>query len=433
MFTLASKLERVTIKNFRSISKLELPLRQINVLVGRNNTGKTTIIEALAILLSSFNNYQDFIGNNILNLVSRYRDNLQYLIKYREEFAEISALTEDNNKIKLYIMKKLKEYKNIDKIVFEKINEAIDQVVSDIYEKEVIKLEKEIDKLRIRLNRLPDTVRFKSELEKEINYYKQILDNYLSKKDNILLKYRHDLQKNLILSIINLINNSVVSVYFIFSKSLESISSLYRNSVTNIFYEIEENEKLKNIQFLKVIAKPIYLRIYNNKNIIKQIDELPVEKVVELVDKLRERIPYFYDYRNKMIVFKFNEKKLVIPINSVGEGLLALLELLVPTVYGVRLNLIEEPELHMHPGFLEIYSEELLKFIKTNNSQYIMTTHSMDFLECLLKNARSMNLLNYINIIRLYRLSDGEIDAEILSGDEAYDELENIKGDLRGP
>lgn len=51
----------------------------------------------------------------------------------------------------------------------------------------------------------------------------------------------------------------------------------------------------------------------------------------------------------------------------------------------------------------------------------------------LLDSAKQRETLSEVSIIRLYRLPDGEIDYEVLSGEEAYDELEDIKGDLRGP
>ena len=51
----------------------------------------------------------------------------------------------------------------------------------------------------------------------------------------------------------------------------------------------------------------------------------------------------------------------------------------------------------------------------------------------LLDSAKQRETLSEVSIIRLYRLPGGEIDYEALSGEEVYDELEDIKGDLRGP
>jgi hypothetical protein len=60
--------------------------------------------------------------------------------------------------------------------------------------------------------------------------------------------------------------------------------------------------------------------------------------------------------------------------------------------------------------------------------QYVISTHSLDFLEFLLKSNPEL-----IQVIRLYRNEkDSKIDYEILSGKEAYGDLENLKMDLRG-
>ena len=42
-------IKRVTIKNFKGISSLKFTPKKFNVLVGRNNTGKTSILEAISV------------------------------------------------------------------------------------------------------------------------------------------------------------------------------------------------------------------------------------------------------------------------------------------------------------------------------------------------------------------------------------------------
>ena len=47
--------EKLTIQNFRGIEKLDLELKPgINILIGDNATGKTTVLEAMTIALGSF-------------------------------------------------------------------------------------------------------------------------------------------------------------------------------------------------------------------------------------------------------------------------------------------------------------------------------------------------------------------------------------------
>lgn len=46
------KLKEITIKNFRGICSLELPLDSLTVLIGENNTGKSTVLEAIRLVLT---------------------------------------------------------------------------------------------------------------------------------------------------------------------------------------------------------------------------------------------------------------------------------------------------------------------------------------------------------------------------------------------
>lgn len=45
------RLVDITIANFRGIRSLQLPLSQLTVLIGENNSGKSTILEAIRLVL----------------------------------------------------------------------------------------------------------------------------------------------------------------------------------------------------------------------------------------------------------------------------------------------------------------------------------------------------------------------------------------------
>ncbi len=46
------KLVEITIENFRGIQSLHLPLDGLTVLIGENNTGKSTVLEAIRLVLT---------------------------------------------------------------------------------------------------------------------------------------------------------------------------------------------------------------------------------------------------------------------------------------------------------------------------------------------------------------------------------------------
>ncbi|MCE4599154.1 MAG: hypothetical protein F7C81_03040 [Desulfurococcales archaeon] len=86
----------------------------------------------------------------------------------------------------------------------------------------------------------------------------------------------------------------------------------------------------------------------------------------------------------------------------------------------------------MHPGLVERYTSVMLDSLM-QGVQCIITTHSLELLELLLDTASQKELLDYVSIIRTYRMPDGDVDYEVLKGKEALEELSEIGGDLRGP
>ena len=71
----------VSIKNYRAIDDLEFSPNSINVFVGPNNCGKSSILEAIALNLSLNNNFNDYIGKNIWHyLLSSKKYDPQYIL-----------------------------------------------------------------------------------------------------------------------------------------------------------------------------------------------------------------------------------------------------------------------------------------------------------------------------------------------------------------
>jgi Predicted ATP-dependent endonuclease of the OLD family len=58
------KVNEISIENFKGIDSLKFQPRLLNVIVGRNNTGKTSILEAMALVLNS-----DFIEKTTRRLL----------------------------------------------------------------------------------------------------------------------------------------------------------------------------------------------------------------------------------------------------------------------------------------------------------------------------------------------------------------------------
>ncbi|MEM0441130.1 MAG: AAA family ATPase [Candidatus Caldarchaeum sp.] len=59
-------INRLTVKNFRGIGKLDLATKPINIFVGRDNTGKSSVLEAVTIAATAPTGYTDALNVDLL-------------------------------------------------------------------------------------------------------------------------------------------------------------------------------------------------------------------------------------------------------------------------------------------------------------------------------------------------------------------------------
>lgn len=104
-------INNIIIKNFKAIGTLEIKPKKFNVLVGRNNTGKTSILEAISVCMDPnlisdlFNKYGtsiiNYFGNNSSIKININNKNVKRLL--------IKKATPDQiiNKLKSDLIKNL--------------------------------------------------------------------------------------------------------------------------------------------------------------------------------------------------------------------------------------------------------------------------------------------------------------------------------------
>jgi predicted ATP-dependent endonuclease of OLD family len=91
-------IEKVVIQNFKSLSSFELQLNEdLNIIVGNNETGKSTILEAIYLCLTG-----TFNGRKIENELSPYLFNKQCVAKYVESLRKGTPLEIPEILIELY-------------------------------------------------------------------------------------------------------------------------------------------------------------------------------------------------------------------------------------------------------------------------------------------------------------------------------------------
>jgi len=397
--------KKLYIENFRCIDKLEISLNNMNIFVGRNNTGKTSIIEALTLILTSFKKYKDVLGKEILDTI---RGSPEYLVKHNSEYANISLEFEDGVNTSMYMIKKPESVKKIPlkDIFIETYEQLLTTSAEEDFNAAIRRLKREIEY-------------FTSEREIEyptrsrVLYLRRKLEEMTENKDSYIELYRRKLEEELRLAGVTLVNENVLN------------SFLFREHDRKIFY---------NEEILEAMEKKIgyvYIRTYRAEDLLEYLEENNIGALVDLLEILRKNVNYLVDYRRGLLLIRQNHGQVWVPARVVGDGLKALIEVVAPIYMGASYVIIEEPEIHMHPGYLNAYVDELLNALEKPSVQLFMTTHSIEFLDILLSKLNERGLLEKLNLIRLYRAGDG-IDYEELNGEEALKERDLIKGDLRG-
>lgn len=213
--------------------------------------------------------------------------------------------------------------------------------------------------------------------------------------------------------------------------------------------EIEINTNITNLKFKPddVLIAPDYaikvsiIYLFPDLTLHPQFAKIVRNFIREKGAEAIKRICNFYREKLNMhdleyiesdevydVMFIFKDKSL--PISSLGDGIrisFPIIALLTfkPEVY----VLIEEPEVHQHPKSLELIAEAIVYSAKNNNNQIFISTHSLEFLEMLLKKAKEENV--DVNVYKFIELKDGELKYKIYKRDEALAGLEIIGYDLR--
>lgn len=402
-------LKEIEIKNYRGLRHVVFSPKSINIIVGPNNVGKSSILEAVGLLLSSKNNFKDILlENNIFSFdIDDIVDFVGYLINFREYPARYLIRVNAQSSVIRGTVGKTEYSLHLEYIDYPKATEKIRELL-------IPYLKKEVNKIARIIVEFP-TFGIKS---KNIEKIKQnIFTNIL--KQPMLLLYLYKVYKNR--------SKEICSVY--------------------VHFDTTEDEKYTSLLTLKRGVKRIYSRkkvkkvplVLNFSKLafasdIEGLYDIVVEKgkILSTIRILTEKMPYISDIRKtEKGIYIYISHKESIPLSSMGDGFITLLKLsFLVSLAEKGVIILEEPEVSLHPAFLDIIAEEIVN--NSDSVQFFISTHSLDFLYSALERAEEKGKLNEINVIRLHRKrAEDTILVEILDGREAKRKIDEIGLDLR--
>lgn len=365
-------LKHLKMKNYKGFSEIEFNnFNKINIFVGDNNIGKTTILEAIDLISDPFN-YEKIVSNlnkknkeqnpyySIKNLFNKKNDSKKIEFNYnyfedstlvisKEEREVTESLDNESNRTRIgmdLITEMLKDKKNLKNIIENNID---DQEIEKVL-KEVIFKGREIDMDK-------STIK-----NKELKYITTSLN--LSKKDTLTVK--------------------------------EDDSTVREQSI---------KDKIFNSKLITPIDRLQYI---NSKFIIDELindnhdHKLNLLEAMKMFDENIVDINYSLGERDYSIAMKNNKKSYSVGVGTFGDGFKTLL-ILLAYIYKMEdgILLIDEMENGLYKDVIKKLYKVLINTIIGENVQMFSTTHSLEAITALIEGSNE-----HIKDISVYKIGE---------------------------
>lgn len=430
----------INLKNIGIISDSEIEVKGLTVIVGHNNSGKTTVGKVLYSLVDAVSNIERKAANDKYNYV------LEQLYNANKEFAcrvimnkSIEAIPEEclriffaenyrvdigREDIETYLVDLIDALK-----VFSIKDEPYKSIINEdprsyIFE-EILDYDvfiKEREEARILLE---DTL---AEITKDpmlVNYAKQSINEILS------VEFSGQIQP--------------VALENIFSKiemtdgkkkcfSLELYDDEIVKSDDPVFYW----SPYKNTFFIDnpfIVGEPIFRRFTPyTKNRTSYVDEIHIlshenklktrinrfprqsvfkaglieEKYKAIKEKIDNILPGDFVMTSKGQYYIHNGVELKAANLATGSKMFSIIKLLLAKgdITDKTLLILDEPEAHLHPKWQNLFAEIMVMLVKELGCHILLTTHSPNFMLALEANMRKYDAIDICNFYQTKYVND---------------------------
>lgn len=382
-----SRINSLHIENFRAIGELDYQPRQINIITGQNNTGKSALLDAVFI-----NATGEAISPSLRSSHEFYN------IKNQEPLAFINS---DINHVTIY--KNLEDLRKNDPEVHVKVREYILEELSENIEGD----EEYKDQY---LAILFDTIDFMITVsDYSFSVTPTSRDGLLKLRKKIFDFNRMSGELSDASGNVRLNNPIQLPFFSPFKAPGVQYTDLRFQESTWAVNKLSHFEKL---QFEGIGDKEIHLleRFIRDNDLVKNIERLTQRNVLYRKDGEIEEIP----------------------VLAHGDGFITLLTTLHSLLQSENgILIIEEPENHLHPRYLGVLIETLFTYCKQLNVQVFMATHNFDLIKEALEYPEAEAEKDMLLISKM--TSDGEtIEKFDYTTDEGLKVINELYLDLRG-
>lgn len=383
------KYKKIHIQAFRGIKELEIDnLSKVNVFLGQNNSGKSSILEAI-FLLTGFNSPALILNIDLFrNLLHSEEDDFRFAF-YNLDYAS-----------KLLIEGEL--------------------VTKNSYRKLEIIPKNSSSLKKIQVQKIKATINGSGTLSSEMPIQSDtLIETSLNTTEDInSLEFKADVKD------------------FQTEKKVFSSSIILNRTSSGMEFSVEHDPK-KYFGF-KAILQGVNFR--NLSELSKRIENLIVaKKKAELIRDLKQienRITDITTSTNSMIYVDIGAKRMI-PSNLMGDGFLKYMNI-VANINEVKdgILLIDEIDNGLHFTSMKKLWKTVLLLSEANNSQLFITTHSKESLMFLKEVIEEDEMIQYKPFVKCYtvsKLADNTVKAYPYDFDSLEYAIENdieIRGEI---
>lgn len=434
-------IEQLSIEGFKSIEQMEVEPGRINIITGRNNTGKTSFIESIHMLFNTenFSRFED----NIDNVINVHSEGSELSCKYSESGqSSISQFNDDGpimvNSRDVGIIRPERS------VAIEFFIDGVMDIVetgpnSDYFIDRFFGREFDLEEYQISPGSINAAVKEGVADLPEERLYSGIDGNAV---------------------IVRVGNNKYPFVYF--GDFYRDISQeIVQNSIQEFLKEHPKIDGSKDSELsenmLKRIFDDLLVPRFGNarfiyeapptKSGVKFIDSVMVSGSDVGSDDAAVRMSNIEDYLQKHnivanledfsfddLVFSNESGKYQVPYDFMGDGFKAIVGILWELSdqrSSGNVLLLEEPENHMHPGYLNKMVHQLVQLSMENQIQLFITTHNIDFLRSFFSQSIVGSKEEYLKEeFRVFQMESETM--QVVSYDEAEKRMNELQLDLRG-
>lgn len=390
-----TQIDSVRISDFKGIGEIELPCKQLNIITGRNNTGKTSILEAVDLLFNP-------------NHITDYEENLRYLVNSQKKAASISSSYKlRQTSISDFAQDADGRSQKEMGIRIPRDEEVLNNFINSVYE--ILELN---EKYPVPA---PDHIFEPLETDMDSKEFNQLLQEHLRETVSSISPKRvlnSGIKENMI--ILEREGEEYPVVYF--GENYERIrTELEEQAANSIIGEFDQDEELlrENIKdermfsaihrllaprfgSLRTIGKPpndIHgVQFLDDISGDRESFDLEQERAAVKTRKIQQYlitndiIPGLIDFSFDKVIFQdtSNSEAYEVPYDFLGDGVKVLVRILWELFDNNRegqVLMLEEPENHMHPGYIERLVTQLIDISINRNVQLFITTHNLDLID----------------------------------------------------